>query len=173
MNPLSYTAAHKKSSFAPVVDADTRLVLLGSLPGEASLAAAQYYAHPRNQFWRLLGELLEVDLVALDYAARLQQILQHGVGLWDVVARAQRTGSLDSQLREVETNDFTRLITLAPRLRAIGCNGGEAWRRASRYGNGWFAQQGISIYALPSSSPAFTLPYAEKRDVWLGLKEYL
>ena len=172
MKTLSYTGG-KKNSFAPVINADTRVVLLGSLPGEVSLAAAQYYAHPRNQFWRLLGEVLGLELVTLDYATRLQAVLQHRVGLWDVVARAQRRGSLDSQLREVETNDFTHLTALAPQLRAIGCNGGEAWRRASNFGPGWFAQQGIHMRALPSSSPAYTLPYAEKRNIWLSLREYL
>lgn len=173
MDTLSYTAASKKSSFAPVINADTRLLLLGSLPGEASLTAAQYYAHPRNQFWRLLGEVLDIELLTLDYTTRLRTVLQHRVGLWDVVARAQRQGSLDSQLREVEINDFTCLTTLAPQLRAIGCNGGEAWRRAKRFGQGWIAQQGIPLCALPSSSPAFTLPYAEKRTIWLSLREYL
>ena len=85
--PLADT---RKRCFDPVVDAQTRLLILGSLPGEKSLAHSQYYAHPQNKFWRLLGEILGVELTGLPYDARLASVLAHGVGLWDVVAQASR-----------------------------------------------------------------------------------
>ncbi|WP_239688587.1 DNA-deoxyinosine glycosylase [Aquitalea magnusonii] len=98
-----------KSCFPPVVNAQTRLLILGSLPGDASLRAAQYYAHPRNQFWRLLGELLDDDLPGLDYPSRLAALQQHGIGLWDVVAQARRPGSLDAAIRDLSPNDLPAL----------------------------------------------------------------
>ena len=154
--------------FAPVLRADTRLVILGSLPGVASLAAGQYYAHPRNQFWTLLGAVLGVDLAGLDYAQRLQQLLAHRVGLWDVVARAERRGSLDSNLREVEINRLEQLQQLAPQLQAVACNGLTAGRQLPR-----LQALGLSTVQLPSSSPALTRPYAEKLQQWLQLRQYL
>lgn len=168
----SYSPPHK-FSFAPVIQASTRLVILGSLPGEASLAAGQYYAHPRNQFWRLVGAVLQIDLPAMDYGQRLQTLLEHGVGLWDVVLRAQRQGSLDSRLRDVQLNDFSRLLHEAPQLGAIACNGGEAWRRASRWQDGELQRRGVQLLALPSSSPALTTAYASKLEQWLALREWL
>ena len=91
-----------KANFPPVVDAGTRLLILGSLPGDASLKAAQYYAHPRNGFWPLIGGVVGEDLVALPYDQRLTRLLAHGVGLWDVIASAERAGSLDAAIRSPE-----------------------------------------------------------------------
>src|SRR5580700_3042179 len=96
----------QKRCFPPVVDANTRVLVLGSLPGEASLAQSQYYAHKQNRFWSLIGDVTEEDLSRLDYLARLQALLRHRVGLWDVVAQAQREGSLDSRIRNHASNDL-------------------------------------------------------------------
>ena len=95
------TSAVIKRSFAPVVDANTRILVLGSLPGEASLRAAQYYANPRNQFWRLMEPVVEGPLTDLPYEARLATLLSAGVGLWDVIRSANRAGSLDADIRVV------------------------------------------------------------------------
>jgi len=156
-----------KHCFPPVVDANTRLLVLGSLPGERSLAQAQYYAHPQNRFWALMGAVIGVDLVTLDYEQRLQELLAHHVGLWDVVASARRSGSLDSQIRDHTGNDISGLVQTLPALRAIAFNGGTAAQHgqkqlgplASRY----------TLVCLPSSSPAYTLPFEQKRDAWLSL----
>ncbi len=94
-----------KVAFAPVVDAETRLLILGSLPGDASLKAAQYYAHPRNGFWPLIGGVLGEGLAALPYDERLQRLKARGVGLWDVIASAERSGSLDAAIRSPEAAD--------------------------------------------------------------------
>ncbi|MYM40249.1 DNA-deoxyinosine glycosylase [Duganella qianjiadongensis] len=158
----------RQRCFAPVVDGRTRLLILGSLPGVQSLAKAQYYGNRQNAFWRLMSEVLERDLVGLDYAARLQALLAQGVGLWDVVAEARRAGSLDSAIRQRDDNDLPALLARYPAIQTIGFNGGMAAKlglkilgvRAAHY----------HIVALPSSSPAYTLPYAEKCLHWQKLK---
>ena len=106
-----------KRSFAPVVNAGVRVLILGSLPGEASLAASQYYAHPQNQFWRILGLLWQQDLMALPYAERCAQALAHGLGIWDVYASCQRQGSLDSAITHATVNDFVALASHCPQWR--------------------------------------------------------
>jgi len=94
---------------APVLDANVRILVLGSFPGAASLAAGQYYAHPRNQFWRLISSVVGEDLAALPYAERLPRLLAHGVGLWDVLGECERVGSLDSAIRKPAANDFAHM----------------------------------------------------------------
>ena len=107
-----------KRAFDPVVDSHTRLLILGSLPGDASLKAGQYYGHPQNGFWRLVGGVISVDLVAQPYPDRLEALKAAGVGLWDVIASARRPGSLDTAIRDVEAADLNRLINTLPALRA-------------------------------------------------------
>ncbi len=133
----------------PVIGRRTRLLVLGSFPGAASLAAGQYYAHPRNQFWPLLSALLGEDLAALPYAQRLQRLRAHGLGLWDVIAECRREGSLDSAIRDARYNDLASLRRRAPQLLAVAHNGGES-ARAMRVTAGL----GLAAYRLPSSSPA-------------------
>jgi len=93
----------------PVLAPHTRLVVLGSFPGVASLRAQQYYAHPRNQFWPLLSALWDIDLVGLPYAQRLAESSARGLGLWDVYASCRRAGSLDSAIRDAVFNDLSSL----------------------------------------------------------------
>ncbi len=160
----------RKSSFAPVTDARTRLLVLGSLPGEQSLAAQRYYANPRNQFWRLIGAVIEVDLVALPYDERLATLLRHRIGLWDVVGSALRPGSLDGAIREHEANPLAALAAGLPELRAIAFNGGTSARLGIKeLGD----DTAFALVPLPSSSPAFTLSFEAKRDQWLKLRPYL
>lgn len=158
----------RKRCFDPVVDANTRLLILGSLPGEKSLAHSQYYAHPQNKFWMLLGEVLGVELTGLPYAERLATLLAHGVGLWDVVAQAQRMGSLDSNIRFRNDNDLVALAASLPRLHTIAFNGGTAAKLGVKV-LGEHAQR-YRIVSLPSSSPAYTLAYAQKLQAWLSLR---
>src|SRR6478672_650310 len=96
----------RKRCFAPVVNAQTRILILGSLPGEKSLEQGQYYANKQNAFWFLISQVIGIDLVGLGYEERLATLLQHGVGLWDVVADAKREGSLDASIREHQANDL-------------------------------------------------------------------
>lgn len=156
--------------FAPAVTPDVRVLILGSLPGERSLAQQQYYAHPRNQFWRLVGELAGEDLSSLDYEARLVRLHAQGIGLWDVVATAIRPGSLDQHLRDVIPNRLVDLTASLPELRAIAFNGSTA----SRIGRREIGQADrLTLIDLPSSSPAYTLPYARKADAWRTLAAWL
>ncbi|WP_427791543.1 DNA-deoxyinosine glycosylase [Brevundimonas diminuta] len=156
--------------FAPVVDARTRLLILGSLPGDASLKAAQYYAHPRNAFWPLIGGLLGEDLPALDYDARLARLKARGVGLWDVIASAERSGSLDAAIRSPEAADLLSLVDSLPHLRAVAFNGGLAARLGRRILGG---KKKLSLVDLPSSSPAHAISLSAKAQSWAILGDFL
>lgn len=156
--------------FAPVVRDDTRLLVLGSLPGAASLAAERYYAHPQNQFWRLIGAVLDAPIADMDYADRLEALQAHGVGLWDTVAAARRRGSLDANIRLQEASDLAALVAGLPKLSAIGFNGGTAARIGRRQLGDTSA---LALIDLPSSSPAFTLPFADKAERWRVLAPFL
>jgi hypoxanthine-DNA glycosylase len=142
-------AAPPLVGLAPVVANHTRVLVLGSFPSEASLAAAQYYAHPRNQFWAILSTLWGIDLRALPYARRLAEVRRHGLGIWDVYASCRRQGSLDSAIEDAVPNDLAALVATLPRLRAIAHNGGES-ARAMRHTR----VLAPVVVRLPSSSPA-------------------
>ena len=158
-----------KRSFPPVVDGRTRLLVLGSLPGERSLAEARYYAHPRNHFWALIGAVIERNLVGLGYEARLATLLDAGVGLWDVVASATRRGSLDTAIREVEANPLPDLAATLPQLRAVAFNGA----KSAEIGRKALSGTAIDLVALPSSSPAYTLQLEAKLARWKELRRFL
>lgn len=159
-----------KRCFPPVVDDRSRLLLLGSLPGERSLEKAEYYGHPQNHFWRLIGCAIGADLVLLNYLARLQTLLDHRIGMWDVVGEAQRAGSLDGAIRSAVTNDLVALVTSLPELRAVAFNGGTAARIGRKLLGG---TTGPTLIDLPSSSPAYTLPFARKAEAWRRIAEFL
>ena len=160
----------RKSSFPPVVAPGTRVLILGSLPGERSLAEGRYYAHPQNLFWRLIGEVTGQDLEALDYDARLATLLGAGIGLWDTVASALRSGSLDSAIREAEHNPLTDLVATLPDLRAVAFNGASA----AKVGRALLSECDLPLLPMPSSSPAYAaMPYAEKRRLWRAIGEFL
>jgi hypoxanthine-DNA glycosylase len=158
-----------KRSFPPVVDAATRLLILGSLPGEESLSRRQYYANPRNQFWPLMEAVTERRLVDLAYETRLEALLASGVGLWDTVEAATRKGSLDGAIRDPRANDLAALADRLPALRAVGFNGA----RSAGIGLAQLAGRDLALVPLPSSSPAFTLPFAAKLERWMALKPFL
>lgn len=158
-----------KRSFPPVADRNTRLLLLGSLPGEESLARGRYYAHPRNQFWRLTGAVIGRDLESLPYEARLEALLQAEIGLWDVVASARRRGSLDAAIRDHAPNALPDLAASLPALRAVGFNGGTS----ARLGMPILAGSALALVPLPSSSPAYTLSLERKLEAWVRLRAFL
>lgn len=150
------------TGLAPVLDAGVRILVLGSFPGAASLAAGQYYAHPRNQFWRLISSVVGEDLAALSYAERLPRLLAHGVGLWDVLGECERVGSLDSAIRKPAANDFDRLRELCPLLETVGFNGQASGKFAPQ-----FSAAGYSTIVLPSSSPAYmAISLNQKLQFW-------
>ena len=160
----------RKSSFPPVVRENTRVLVLGSLPGEASLAARRYYAHPRNAFWRLAGEAIGRDLASLEYEARLAALLDAGIGLWDTVASAMREGSLDAAIRDARHNPLADLVATLPVLRAVAFNGATS----ARIGGALLAGSGLALVPLPSSSPAYAaMPYPDKARLWREIGEFL
>jgi hypoxanthine-DNA glycosylase len=159
-----------KRSFPPVADPRARVLVLGSLPGEQSLAQARYYAHPRNHFWRLIGAVIGRELEPLPYEARLAALQEARVALWDTVGAARRRGSLDGEIRDVEANSLVQLVDTLPELRAVGFNGG----KSAAIGTPQLAGRNrLALIALPSSSPAFTLPFAAKLEQWVALRAYL
>ncbi|MEA3066428.1 MAG: hypothetical protein QOJ27_2889 [Sphingomonadales bacterium] len=153
-----------------MVDAGTRLLVLGSLPGEESLARSQYYANPRNHFWRLIGPVVGRDLVPLDYRARLAALLAAGIGLWDTVGAATRRGSLDSAIRLQGANDLAALTATLPALRAVAFNGGKS---AALGRPQLAARPDLTLNPLPSSSPAFTMAFEQKLARWAQLAPFL
>ena len=164
--PLEVTITLKRS-MAPVGSTDARLLILGSLPGEASLKAQRYYAHPQNQFWRLLGAVIGEELAALEYEDRLARLAERQIALWDVVGEARRQGSLDGAIREPLPNQLADFVATHPRLEAIAFNG----QTAARLGRAALKEiSGIQLIDLPSSSPAYTLPFAWKVERWSELR---
>jgi len=160
----------RKSSFPPVIAPDARVLVLGSLPGERSLAAGRYYAHPQNRFWHLVGKVIGADLQPLGYEDRLAALLGAKVGLWDAVASAHRMGSLDASIRAAERNSLAELVVSLPELRAVGFNG----KAAARIGAPQLAGTGLALVPLPSSSPAnAAMPLAEKEQLWGRLGDFL
>jgi len=160
-----------KVGLPPVARPDARLFILGSLPGDASLAAQRYYAHPTNQFWRLLGSAIEEDLQSLAYDQRLERLAERRIGLWDVIGSASRRGSLDQSIRDFEHNRIEHLLRDFAHLRIIAFNGSTA----ARIGRGLIAPPpaDVELLDLPSSSAANTRPFAEKAAEWARLAEFL
>jgi hypoxanthine-DNA glycosylase len=156
------TAGKRLRGFPPVLDARVRTLVLGSFPSAASLAAGQYYAHPRNQFWPLVGRLIGEPLAELDYPRRLQRVLAHRIGIWDVLDACERDGSLDTRIRRERPNDFARLRAEAPVLKRVIFNGSTAGRFA-----GEFAAAGFETRIAPSTSPAHaSRTLDEKLALW-------
>lgn len=148
-----------------MLDANTRMVVLGSFPGVASLRAQQYYGHPQNHFWKIMATMLAPDaaaVLALPYAERAQWLLSQGVGLWDVYAACEREGSLDANIQNAQPNDLQSLRKRCPALVAILHNGGESFKHAKLT-----LTLGLPVYRLPSTSPAnASWSFARKLDAW-------
>lgn len=160
----------RKYALAPVSQDDARVLILGSMPGEASLKAAQYYAHPHNKFWYFISRISGKDLINLPYDDRLKQLQQSRMALWDAIASASRRGSLDSAIRAAEPAPLAHLVTSLPDLRAVAFNG----KAAAKIGLPQLASTGLELIVLPSSSPANAgIPLPEKERQWDLLRKYL
>ena len=154
----------------PQVTQATVLLVLGSFPGAASLAAQQYYAHPQNQFWRIIQTIwpdIPREMDVGSYEKRIESLLKKGVGLWDVYAACERQGSLDSAIRKPEVNDFSGLHLHCPRLRVVAHNGAESFRHARQV-----ALPGVHSVRLPSTSPAHaSWRFERKLEAWRAVVE--
>ncbi|MEY4763263.1 MAG: hypothetical protein RLZZ200_3120 [Pseudomonadota bacterium] len=169
--------ADRAVSFAPVIGRAPRVLVLGSLPGRASLAAGEYYAHPRNLFWDFIGELLGLPRT-LPYAQRLEGLSAQGIALWDMVREAHRPGSLDASIdaATVRHNDIADLVCTTPSLRAVAFNGGKAATLFDRCVVPRLGARlaGLELLRLPSTSPANAgLARDAKRAAWQKLADYL
>lgn len=160
-----------KAGLPLIARSDAKLFLLGSLPGDVSLALGRYYAHPTNQFWRLLGDAIGEDLHALGHEARLERLADRRIGLWDVISSASRRGSLDQAIREAQHNTLGQLLQDFPQLEAIAFNGATA----SAVGRKLIGAPPtrVALLDLPSSSAANTQPFIEKSLRWSVLREFL
>jgi hypoxanthine-DNA glycosylase len=156
----------RRRGFPPVIDEHVEVLVLGSFPSPASLAKKQYYGHPQNHFWKLMGALLGEPLYEMEYASRLKIMLKHRIGLWDVLHQCERAGALDSNIRDAVHNDFRKVTKIAHGLRRVCFNG----KTAGRF-EPVFAQSGYETLVLPSSSPAYTLAFGEKLRRWRSVVE--
>jgi TDG/mug DNA glycosylase family protein len=163
------------TGFAPVLPRLPRALVLGSMPGGASLAAGQYYAHPRNAFWPVMQSLFGID-AGLPYEQRIEGLRLAGIALWDVVYQCRRKGSLDTSIEpaSVVVNDIAALLATHTSIRAVFCNGGGAWQLLQRY----FVRPGrhpdIPVYRMPSTSPANArMTLQQKCSEWRLLKHTL
>ncbi len=152
----------------PLLDAHTRVLVLGSFPGVASLRAQQYYGHPQNQFWKIMATLLSpnaAEVLTMAYTERTQWLLSQGVGLWDVYAACEREGSLDAHIQNAQPNDLQSLQWRCPALRAIAHNGGESFKQAKLT-----RALGLPVHRLPSTSPAHaSWTFERKLEAWRGV----
>ena len=158
----------RQRGLAPVLAPDARVLILGSFPSEASLAARQYYAHPRNHFWPILGAVLDEPLAALPYADRLSRVRRHRLAIWDTIVACERAGSLDSAIRNAERGEIARVRRVARGLVAVCFNGNTAARAQPAW-----AAAGYATLVLPSTSPAYTRPIAAKLVAWRELRRFL
>jgi hypoxanthine-DNA glycosylase len=146
----------------PIVNTDARLLILGSFPSAASLAARQYYAHPQNRFWLIVGKILGEDLRMHSYRERVRKVRAAGIAIWDVYASCERSGSLDAAIRNPEFNDFAALLRRAPRIARACFNGATAGRAVAH-----LASFGLASVVLPSTSPAnASQPLKFKLERW-------
>ena len=161
-------APRRRRGLPPVIAPNARVLILGSFPSEASLAAGQYYAHPRNHFWPILGAVLDESLADLAYADRLSRIRARGVAIWDTIVACERAGSLDAAIRNAEQGEIIRIRRVARELKAVCFNGNTAGRARPAW-----AAAGYATLVLPSTSPAYTRPVEEKLAAWRALREFL
>ena len=152
------------SSFLPIIDEGSRILILGSMPGVESLRLQQYYGHPRNQFWKIIYELFDTQ-VSQDYEERVSFLKSKKIAVWDVIDNCYREGSLDSNIREEKVNDFSALFKAYPGIKTVMFNGGKAYETYKKW-IGLGTIPNLTFHKLTSSSPANTKKYDEKLREW-------
>ena len=157
------------SSFPPIVSKDSKLLILGSVPGIKSLEMQEYYAHPQNKFWRILFELFQEDFTA-DYAEKIELLKKNKIAVWDVIDSCERKGSLDTEIKNEAHHDILQLLQDFPSIKVIFCNGQKSFKSLRKI---FPDDLKILILVLSSTSPAYTIPYQQKLKDWSVLKSFL
>lgn len=157
------------SSFPPIIDDASKILILGSIPGVKSLEKQQYYAHPQNAFWKIIFALFEEEFTE-NYAERIQVLKKHHIALWDVIDSCERKGSLDSEIRNEEANQIAELLDKHPNIRAIFCNGRKSYKNLQKILGKDFK---IPIFLLPSTSPLHTVSLEKKLEDWEKIRNYI
>ncbi|OWR14576.1 DNA-deoxyinosine glycosylase [Chryseobacterium sp. VAUSW3] len=157
------------SSFPPIISEGSKILILGSVPGVKSLEMQQYYAHPQNQFWKIIFKLLEEDFTA-DYQKRTEIIRKNNIALWDVIDSCEREGSLDTKIRNEEHNDILKILRDHPNIKAVFCNGQKSFKNLKKILG---KESEIPIFVLPSTSPLHTVSFDKKLAEWEILKSFL
>lgn len=157
-------------SFEPICDNNSRLLILGSMPSPASIAAGMYYSHPRNAFWRIMRDITG-DEPGSEAGSRRLFLLRNGIALWDTLSSCEREGAYDSNIREETPNEIFKLVSTHPKIAEVFLNGGAALKFYKKY---HAPEISLPYYALPSTSPANARGgYEKKLDSWQILKEFL
>ena len=160
----------KISSFPPIINKESKILILGSIPGIKSLEMQQYYAHPQNKFWKIICEIFDEEFTT-DYTKRIKILEKHNIALWDVIDTCERKGSLDSEIRNEEANKIVELLHNHPNIKAIFCNGQKSYKNLQKILSKDFH---LPVIALPSTSPAHaSLRYEEKLKSWKIVLNYL
>ncbi|WP_297986199.1 DNA-deoxyinosine glycosylase [uncultured Chryseobacterium sp.] len=158
------------SSFPPIADKNSKILILGSIPGAKSLQMQQYYAHPQNKFWKIICEILGEEFTT-DYAERISMLKKHNIALWDVIDSCERKGSLDSDIKNEEANQISKLLVEYRNIQAIFCNGQKSFKNLQKLLGKDFR---VPVIALPSTSPAHaSLKYEEKALSWRKILDFL
>ena len=160
----------KISSFPPIINKDSEILILGSIPGIRSLEMQQYYAHPQNKFWKIICEIFNEEFTT-NYQQRIEILEKHHIALWDVIDTCERKGSLDSEIRNEEANKIEELLQNFPNIKAIFCNGQKSYKNLQKILGKKFR---MPIIVLPSTSPAYAgLSYFDKLKLWYIILEKL
>ncbi|MCR8853774.1 DNA-deoxyinosine glycosylase [Lysinibacillus fusiformis] len=163
-----------KNVLLPIVDSSTRVLIVGSMPGKQSLEKQQYYGNPRNHFWPIIGELLQIE-VPNDYSERIALLKKHTIGLWDTIEACERKGSLDTAIRNEKPNDFQTLFKSYPNIELVLFNGAKAFDVFKKH-IGLELLAGLAYKKMPSTSP---IPgkniksFDEKVEDWRMMQSYL
>ncbi len=157
------------SSFPPIISEGSKILILGSVPGVKSLEMQQYYAHPQNQFWKIIFRLFEEDFTA-DYQKRTEIIRKNNIALWDVIDSCEREGSLDTKIRNEEHNDIMKILREHLTIKAVFCNGQKSFKNLKKILG---KESEIPIFVLPSTSPLNTVSFDKKLAEWEILKAFL
>ncbi|WP_292010669.1 DNA-deoxyinosine glycosylase [Chryseobacterium sp.] len=157
------------SSFPPLIDSASEILILGSIPGVKSLEMQQYYAHPQNKFWRIISQLFNEEFTEV-YSERIQLLKKYHIALWDVIDSCERKGSLDSEIRNEEANQIGELLEEYPNIKAIFCNGGKSYKNLQKILGKDFK---LPVILLPSTSPLHTVSLEKKLEAWMRILDFV